>query len=182
MADFDKYFPTLLSFEGGFVNDPADLGGATNKGITMKTFMAQAPKLLGIASPTLNDLKALTDEQAKRIYKTCYWDAVHGDEIEFQLLAEIIFDFYVNAGAPAVRQLQHVLNDLSTTPCLPADGVIGKNTLIMLKKIDQHVVYTMYKHWRINYYRNLVAARPSMQKYLKGWLNRVNSFPDLQTA
>ena len=38
MASFDAFFPTLLKYEGGFVNDPVDPGGATNKGVTMAAF------------------------------------------------------------------------------------------------------------------------------------------------
>lgn len=35
MAIANKLVPFILQWEGGFVNDPDDLGGATNKGITI---------------------------------------------------------------------------------------------------------------------------------------------------
>ena len=38
MAKSIKLIPFILQWEGGFVNDPADLGGATNKGVTIGTF------------------------------------------------------------------------------------------------------------------------------------------------
>ncbi len=38
MASVDKLLPFILRWEGGFVNDPADLGGATNKGVTIATW------------------------------------------------------------------------------------------------------------------------------------------------
>ena len=38
VASFDLFLPILLRFEGGFVDDPTDPGGETNKGITMATF------------------------------------------------------------------------------------------------------------------------------------------------
>jgi lysozyme family protein len=56
MADFNAFFPTLLRFEGGFVDDPADPWGATNKGITLQTFDSYARRLPGI-DPTLEALK-----------------------------------------------------------------------------------------------------------------------------
>lgn len=52
MASFDLFFPQLLRFEGGFVDDPSDPGGATNRGITLATFERYAPTLLGL-QPTL---------------------------------------------------------------------------------------------------------------------------------
>jgi len=176
MADFNKFFPTLLKHEGGFVNDPVDPGGATNKGVTFNTFKAYAESLLGVA-PTLDNLKALTDEQAGKIYKKMYWDKVHGDEMEVQELAEIVFDFYVNAGANASKLLQSVLNDLGAN--IGVDGAIGKGTMAALAQVDQIEVYRRYKEGRKKYYEDLVAKRPPLGKFLKGWLNRVNSFPDL---
>ncbi len=59
MASFDLYLPQLLRFEGGFVDDPNDPGGATNRGITLATFQRCAQALLGQA-PTLQNLRALT--------------------------------------------------------------------------------------------------------------------------
>ena len=35
MADVKKLAPFILKWEGGFVNDPDDLGGATNMGVTI---------------------------------------------------------------------------------------------------------------------------------------------------
>jgi len=178
MASFDAFFPTLLKHEGGFVNDPVDPGGATNKGITMGTFQACAQKYLGIA-PSLDNLKALTDAQAGKIYKPLYWDKVCGDDIALQDLANIVFDFQVNAGGNASKLLQRVLNELGATPALAVDGDIGPGTMAALKKADQTAVYRRYKQGRIDYYRDLVDKRPPLGKFLNGWLKRVNSFPDL---
>jgi len=178
MASFDVFFPTLLKHEGGFVNDPADPGGATNKGITMGTFETSAQQYLGIA-PTLDNLKALTDAQAAKIYKPLYWDKVRGDDIQLQQLANIVFDFQVNAGGTASKLLQRVLNDLGAQPALAVDGEIGPGTMAALRAADQSAVYKRYKQGRIDYYQDLVAKRPALGKFLKGWLARVNSFPDL---
>ena len=38
MANAKLLQPFILRWEGGFVNDPLDRGGATNKGITIGTF------------------------------------------------------------------------------------------------------------------------------------------------
>ena len=178
MARFDAFFPTLLKHEGGFVNDPVDPGGATNKGITMSTFQSCAKRLLGI-DPTLDNLKTLTDDQAGKLYKPLYWDKVRGDDIELQELANIVFDFQVNGGANAAKLLQKVLNDAGARPPLEVDGDVGSGTLSALKAMDQKTVYARYKQGRIDYYRDLVAKRPELGKFLNGWMNRINSFPDL---
>jgi lysozyme family protein len=175
MADFNAFFPKLLGFEGGFVDDPADPGGATNKGITMKTFSGCARNLLGI-EPTLGNLKALTDEQAGKIYKALYWDKVRGDDIALQELADIVFDFYVNAGGNATKLLQKVMNAAGAH--VAVDGAIGPATIQALQGLDQKDIYRRYKQGRIDYYRDLAANHPSLAKFLKGWLNRVNAFPD----
>jgi lysozyme family protein len=178
MASFDAFFPTLLKHEGGFVNDPADPGGATNKGITMATFQSCARRYLNI-DPTLENLEGLTDAQAGMIYKPLYWDEVRGDEIALQELANIVFDFQVNAGGSASKLLQRVLNELGARPPLEVDGDIGPGTMTALKVMDQKAVYRRYKQGRIEYYQDLVAKRPALGKFLKGWLIRVDSFPDL---
>ncbi|HVO49190.1 MAG TPA: glycosyl hydrolase 108 family protein [Steroidobacteraceae bacterium] len=177
MASLDAFFPALLGFEGGFVNDPDDPGGATNKGITLRTFGPGAA-LLGI-QPTLENLKALTNDQARRIYKAFYWDKIQGDQIGQQELANIVFDFYVNAGANATKLLQSVLNDMGASPELPVDGLIGPVTLQAIQRADQNELYRRYKQGRMDYYQDLVANHPSLGKFLRGWLNRVNAFPDL---
>jgi lysozyme family protein len=181
VARFDKFFPTLLKHEGGFVDDPLDPGGATNKGVTMGTFRASAQHYLGI-EPTLDNLKALSDAQAAKIYKPLYWDKVRGDQIALQELADIVFDFQVNAGARASELLQRVLNELGAQPPLEVDGDIGPRTMAALAEADARAVYRRYKQGRIRYYRDLVARRPPLGKFLNGWLKRVSAFPDLPSA
>jgi hypothetical protein bfra3_11916 len=55
--EIDKFITYIKSWEGGYVNDPRDSGGATNKGITLTTFRSVYGK-----NKTIEDLKNLTDE------------------------------------------------------------------------------------------------------------------------
>lgn len=177
MADFKKFIPVLLKFEGGFVDDPDDPGGATNRGITMGTFVRYAASLLGV-EPTLSNLKKLTEDQASMIYEAVYWKGIHGDEIDDQDVANLICDFYVNAGFKAIRVLQRALNAKRPgNSKLVVDGLFGKKTLAALNACDSIVIYCTYRRARKDYYRNLVKQRPELKKFLKGWLNRVDSFP-----
>jgi lysozyme family protein len=176
MASFDLIFPTVLKFEGGYVDDPDDPGGETNKGITMAVFQECAHELLGIDPSSMN-LKGLTDAQAGIIYKSRYWDKMLGDSFQLQDLAGIVFDFYVNSGTNATALLQRILDNLGAT--LVVDGQIGQATLQALAGFDSVAVYRLYKQQRIAYYQQLAASKPALAKFLNGWLNRVQAFPTL---
>ncbi len=178
MASFQSYLPILLRFEGGFVDDPADPGGATNKGITLQTFHAHARPLLGV-EPTLETLKSLSDAQAATLYKALYWDRARGDEIGLQPLADLLVDFYVNAGGNAFKVLQQVLNTLGAQPALAVDGAMGPGTWQAMQGMDATQVYRGLRQGRIGYYEDLVSKRPPLERFLKGWLNRVAAFPVL---
>ena len=74
----------VFKWEGGYVNDPDDPGGETNFGISKKTY----PKV---------DIKNLTKERARAIYKKDYWDMCLCDELDSP--ADIIvFDTAVSMG------------------------------------------------------------------------------------
>lgn len=178
MARFDLFLPTLLRFEGGFVNDPADPGGATNKGITLATFRAFGPSL-GLADTSVDALRRLTDDQAGRIYKAHYWDRLQADAITLQPLAELLVDFYVNAGGHAVTVLQRQLNATGADPRLNEDGGFGPATAAALLRAEPLVTYRGLRERRIAYYERLVDAKPALRKFLRGWLNRVAAFPSL---
>ena len=173
MANFDIFLPLILKFEGGYVNDPADPGGETNKGITMRLFQRCSHQLLGI-EPTSENLKSLTDGQAGIIYKAQFWDRIRGDAFGLQDLANIACDFYVNSGTHATTLLQRILNSMGAN--VVVDGVIGQATLQALAAQVQVLVYRKYKEGRIVYYQVLGRQFP---KFLNGWLNRANSFPNL---
>ena len=173
MASFDLFLPILLRFEGGYVDDPTDPGGETNQGITMATFQQCSHELLGV-DPTSQNLQALTDAQAGIIYQALYWDKMNGDDFPLQDLANIVCDFYVNAGTHATVLLQRTLNVMGAQ--VVADGAIGPASIQALIGLPQLDVYRQYKQGRINYYQNLGQRYP---QFLEGWLNRVNAFPDL---
>jgi lysozyme family protein len=171
MASFDVFLPILLGFEGGYVDDPTDPGGETNKGVTMATFRQCSHNLLGI-EPSSANLKALTNAQAGIIYKALYWDKMQGDAFTAQDLADIVCDFYVNSGTHATCLLQQVLKNMGAN--IVVDGAIGAASLQALAALPQDQVYPAYRQGRINYYQELGQRFP---QFLKGWLNRANSFP-----
>ena len=69
MADYKKLIPTILAFEGGYVNHPLDKGGCTNSGVTISAYRYAFGK-----SKTCDDLKKMKKEEWEHIFKTNYWD------------------------------------------------------------------------------------------------------------
>jgi len=189
-SNFDKYQNKIFDHEGGFVDDPVDLGGATNKGITFNTFKAYAEEDLGI-EPTLENLKKLTNDQAAIIYKKRYWDVIHADEIKNGSIAYSLYDFFVNAGYNAIKEMQQALLELGYK--ITVDGIIGEETIKAINNVDSRKLFDKFKEKRLNYYKNLVnisvenyknihpdateeeLLKSTQKKFEKGWINRVNS-------
>ena len=180
MAKFDIAIPHVLAFEGGYVFHPSDPGGETNRGITdrLDGVIDGKVDVDGDLIPDV-DIKSLTEEQAREIYKRVFWDRMRGDKIDSQQIANIVFDGYVNMGANAIKILQRILlvND---------DGKIGPMTLKILNELtndsrSESIVYQTYKEERRRFYEKLAQRKPELAVFLKGWLRRINSFPDLAT-
>lgn len=167
MAQFEKAIPKVLRWEGGYVNHPADPGGATNRGIILTIFVQYAAKL-GL-EPTVDALKTLTEEQAKIIYKDRFWNRMLGDQIVDQSLANIAFDGFVNCGYNGLIMLQEVVG-------VKMDGLIGKNSLAVINTLPAKDTFEKYKARRIKYYNDLATRKPEMVVFLKGWLKRINDY------
>lgn len=154
MARFEDAIKETLQWEGGYVNDPVDPGGETNMGVTKRDH------------PDL-DILNLTVEQATEIYRQEYWNPLY-DRIDSQAVGTKIFDMGVNMSPRrAVRKLQGVLFVI-------ADGVFGPGTLAALNTAGEAVL-PEYKARLESYYQDLVAVKPELGRFLKGWLRRVNS-------
>lgn len=163
MADFNKYTPTLKRWEGGFVNNPKDPGGATNMGVTLTTFRQFYGK-----DKTMADLKKMTSYQWEAIMRT-YWNRCRGDLIESQSIAEIFVDWHINAGVNAIKQVQKLF-------CITQDGLVGPVTLKYLNSPNREIIFNRIKDAREQYYYNLVRKNRSLACFLNGWLNRTRSF------
>lgn len=168
MANYKKLVPFILCYEGGYVNDPTDRGGETNKGVTMATWRAYCAKKGKPA--TSATLKAMKQSEWEEIFKTMYWDKCKGDNIPSQALASMLVDFAWHSGITrAIKSLQMVL---STKP----DGMIGSKTLTLLARaVPGKAEFEELRRLRLDYLQNLVRLHPSQKKYIKGWTNRVNA-------
>jgi len=167
MAEFEPAVKIILQHEGGFVDHPSDPGGATNRGITFQLFKQYATSLQ--LSKTVEALKGLTEDQAKFIYREHFWDKMQGNRFLNQQVANLVFDGFVNMGANGIKTFQRAIGAV-------ADGVVGSGTLIAINSAAPSIAFDQIKEQRIKFYNDLVVRKPKLQVFLKGWLNRVNSF------
>ncbi len=177
MADFNKVIPIILKHEGGYVNNSADPGGATNMGIILKLFRQWAFKFH--LEPTEGGLKAMTKEQASVIYKEYFWDRIMGDGITSQPVAALLMDSIVNLDELKLasgRRDSTAVKFVQTAVGVTADGLFGQKTLKALNDADPKSVFESLKNSRIGYYNDLVERKPALKEFHKGWLKRVNSF------
>ena len=174
MADLAPLVPFILSWEGGFVNDKRDPGGATNMGVTLGTLKKyRAAK--GMPAPSVATLQNLTREEWEDILRARYWDVVRGGAFECQSVANMVCDFAWHSGpATAGIQLQKLLCEKFGVS-VQLDGVIGKETLAAVHSLPAADFFRALKFHRDRYLVAVVARRPSSKKFLKGWQRRVDA-------
>ena len=97
---FEKALKFVLEREGGFVNDPNDRGGATNKGVTQNTYN----QYLRSKGRATKDVRYITDAELKDIYYTRYWLQAGCDKMSDDRFAIVCFDTAVNMGVSRVRE------------------------------------------------------------------------------
>lgn len=190
MANFDKAFDITMAHEGGYSNDPADMGGETYMGIARRYH----PQWEGW--PTIDRIKSETgqipygkkfpelDQSVRRYYKPTFWDPLRGDRIPDQLIAQELFDTAVNMGVSrAGKFLQRTLNCLNRNgqlyPDLDEDGKIGPATLGALEMLlpqEAGLVFKMLNVLQGCHYIDFMTANPIQERFARGWFNRVTFY------
>lgn len=143
----------IKSYEGGFVNDTDDSGGATNKGITLKTYRLIKP------TATVLDLKNISDSDWNLVFTKLFWSKTEliTDKAKRYLLTDILW------GSGNIRYIQKQLN-------LSPDNIIGKQTA----KAISNISFDKLKEIRRNQLIQISKLRNN-KKYLKGWLRRLDA-------
>ena len=151
---FNLIIEKILNHEGGYVNDPTDLGGETKYGITKRFY------------PDL-DIKNLTKDEAKAIYKKDYWDRNRVEELPDDI-RYIFFDMCINQGRKtAVKVLQRAANSINSKK-IDVDGGMGPAT----RKAAEGVSSERIRAYRIMHYTELVLKKPEQEKFWFGWFRR----------
>ena len=168
MANVNQLAPFILKWEGGFVNDPADLGGATNMGVTIGAWKSCGYDKDGDGDIDVDDLRLLTREDVvNRVLKPHYWDRWKADDIKSQSVANILVDWVWASGAHGIKIPQRLLG-------VTVDGIVGPKTLAAVNARNPRELFDMIKIARFDFIEDICRKRPANNKFKRGWMNRIN--------
>ncbi|MBO9613409.1 MAG: hypothetical protein J7619_11970 [Dyadobacter sp.] len=158
--NFEQAIGYVLSEEGGFTAKESDAGnwtgGKIGKGILKGTKFG-----ISAASYPDEDIRNLTKDRAKFLYKRDFWDEIKGDLLPGKISLHVL-DFAVNAGpVVAIRELQRAAG-------VVVDGLIGPKTLKAAANVDAW----KYSEMRIWHYTGLAKKKAAYRDFLAGWLLR----------
>lgn len=174
MADFNEAVRRTLGVEGGYSNRKSDRGGRTNFGITQGLLQ----EAIGRGVVPAVSVEDLTEEQAVKIYRVFFWDALRLDEMDSQAVAEELFDTAVNMGTKAaVKILQRALRLGGNHGGIVVDGVLGKKTMAYVNEVtdslrDEDTLFKIMNILQGARYIEIVEAFPDQVANLRGWLDK----------
>ncbi|CAB4124529.1 zliS Lysozyme family protein [uncultured Caudovirales phage] len=161
-ANFPHCLQLVLAHEGGYVNDPRDPGGRTNRGVTQRAWEAYIGH--SVDEPTM---RALSVADVTPFYKTQYWDKIKGDALPSGIDC-VVFDYAVNSGTSrAAKALQQAAGVL-------VDGAIGPATLAAVNAADHPRLIERICDLRLAFLRGL----STFAAFGKGWTCRVDGVHD----
>jgi lysozyme family protein len=178
MAEFNIALQKTFAYEGGYSNDPDDLGSETYKGIsrTMHTHWSGWAIIdmykNNSGFPATLDTDIELQKQVELFYLYEFWLPLKADQIQNQLSADSIFDFAVNAGINKSVQLAQSIVGTK------ADGIIGEQTIKKLNSLDFGYFQSVFTVAKISHYITIIKKRPTNKKYLYGWIIRALEFND----
>ena len=163
----DQILDDLIRREGGYVHDPVDRGGPTNYGITQRTLRAWRGQ-----SVTAADVRRLTRDEARAIYRRRYVDAPGFATLPDPLRAQVIDDAVLSGPRHAVKDLQRAIGGVTV------DGQLGPQTRAALRQQGVAGVHARLLQVRAARIGRIVHRDPSQARFLNGWLARITAFAE----
>ena len=156
-TSFARALVLTLKFEGGYSDNPRDPGGATNLGITQAALEYFRNHPVSKA-----DVKALSLEEAAKIYKKNYWNAVCCDQMPAGI-DMCLFDLCVNSGAvKAIKILQAAAG-------LKVNGILTAQTLAAAQQNPPRELIKSICYLRLSFLQRLTI----FATFGRGWSARV---------
>ena len=171
-SKIEKLAPIVAKWEGGFVNDPIDKGGATNMGVTVGAWKQLGYDKNGDGLINNADMKLLSKDDFKFVLRK-YWDKWQADKIKNQSIANILVDWYWGSGKWGIVIPQRDILGV------PADGLVGEKTIAKLNEMidkDAEDLFEKIYAARVKFLDNIVKSNPSQKRFIKGWKNRLADF------
>jgi lysozyme family protein len=192
MANCDKLFPFILKWEGGFANDPADSGGATNMGVTIGTWKQCGYDKDVDGDIDVQDLKQISRQDVRdRVFIPYFWNRWKADNIQSQKVANILVDWVWGSGAHGIKIPQRILG-------VKVDGIVGQKTLNAVNFADPDELFDALYKARVNFLNDIVSKsvaayerkigrrateqeklKHTNKRFIKGWLRRLNDIKNL---
>lgn len=165
MQNSQQIIDAIIRREGGFVNHAADRGGATNYGITQQTLAEYRGHPVSV-----DDVRNLTEDEARRIYADRYITRPGFDRITHPALMGLVVDCAVNHGPDrSARWLQQAAG-------VVVDGAVGPVTLAAVNGASGAHLYRQVLAERCRFYGSLVTRDPSQAAFAAGWAVRLAEF------
>lgn len=160
-VDFDTAFERVIGHEGKFQNNPKDRGNWTTGVVGKGELKGTKFGISAMSYPHL-DIRNLTVEQAKVIYKRDFWDRAKADQYD-GAIAYQLFDMAINHGnGNAIRMLQRAAD-------VADDGQVGPLTIAAINAMDLNDVLMRLNAQRIRFMTKL----STWAEFGAGWANRV---------
>lgn len=161
MSDFDIAFERMYKNEGDFQNDPSDRGNWTTGKVGQGRLKGTKMGISAMSYPHL-DIKNLSYDTIKTIYKTDWWD-----KYEIHLLPEALryqmFDAAIHHGFFNSAKL------VQRAAGVKADGIIGPITRNALFETDENDLLLNFLAERLLF----MTSVPTWKLYGKGWARRI---------
>jgi hypothetical protein len=154
-ALFEKALAFVLIWEGGFVDNPHDHGGATNKGITQATYDAWRHK---IGQPQ-RTVKEIHDDEARNIYMQQYWAPLKKD-----------MNFPENSAMKMSDYMWIAAFDMAVN-----SGVYTAE-LYVRRSMANLLIFLAMRLW---FYKQIVVHNPHQIEFLSGWTHRLQGLCNL---
>lgn len=176
IPDIDSQIGEILRREGGYVDHPADRGGPSKYGITRLTLARHRG-----GSATVEDVRELTEAEARRIYAADYFTGPQLHRIRDPYVAALAFDCAVNHGPQrVVRWLQKIVGVLD-------DGLLGRVSELAINTHEPVRLYQKLLARRVVFYGEIISQDPQLRvarlrgcrlqaEFALGWLRRAAEF------
>ena len=172
----NKALNFILEREGGLVNNPKDPGGITNHGISFRFLKQLHPELADIdgdGDVDADDIRALSQDDARTLYKAEFWDGLKLDLLPWRL-AIFTMDTAVNMGkSRAVKIVQAALRGQGRI--VVVDGLMGPATRAAIENVDLDILLRNVIAQRAWSYLSLCRRNAQLKAFLFGWLSRVEA-------